>query len=158
MKGLVLILAVVLAASAPGQQPTNSPDQRPRFCAVDIFIDSGTSPLSAYQLEFSADDHSAKIAGIEGGEHDKFKTPPYYDPQAMQQERVIIAAFSTAPPTSLPTSRTRIATIHVQVTGNVEPEFVVAPSVLATTQGKRIDAQVEAKPRENSSSNQDDQS
>jgi hypothetical protein len=97
-----------------------------------------------------------KIVGIEGGEHEKFKSPPYYDPQAMQQERVIIAAFSTSDAATLPRNRTRIATIHVQIAGNADPEFNVAPVVLATTQGKKIDATVETKLRENSSSKQDD--
>lgn len=162
----VIVLAV-LSALAGMQSPTTK-DQQPRdgrnadkliqFRAVDIFIDSKDQPLAAYQLEFKASKGEVKIVGIEGGEHERFRNPPYYDPQAMQQERVIIAAFNTAPAPALPTGRTRIATIHVQLVGNVEPEFVVAPSVVATTQRAKIEAKVEVKMRETSSSKQDDQS
>ena len=53
------------------------------------------SALAAYQIEFSVTNILTKIVGIEGGQHPAFREPPFYDPKAMQQERVIIAAFST---------------------------------------------------------------
>ena len=148
MKGLGLVLAFALAASAPGQQPTNSPDQRPRFCAVDIFIDSGTSPLSAYQLEFSADDHSAKIVGIEGGEHAAFCAAPYYDPKAIQQERVIVAAFNTQKPDRLPTGKTRVSTIHLQTTQSSQLQFKLKVQVAADANGKAVVVEVTALERQ----------
>jgi hypothetical protein len=93
-----------------------------RFRAVDIFVDSKDKPLAAYQLEFSVTGADAKIVGIEGGEHAAFSTPPFYDPKAMQQERVIIAAFSTNAVSRLPQGRTRVATIHLQTRATSEPE------------------------------------
>ena len=161
MKTLAVFLAIVVliavsALAARQAPPVASQSEQVRndskliqFRAIDIFIDSKSRPLAAYQLEFKPIKGDVKIVGIEGGEHEKFSSPPYYDPQAMQQERVIIAAFSTAPLSSLPTGRTRIATVHVQVVGDVEPVFAVAPTVLATTQGAAIEAGVDVKPREN---------
>jgi hypothetical protein len=161
----IVALVAVSALAARQAPPAASQPERVRndskliqFRAIDIFIDSKSRPLAAYQLEFKPIKGDVKIVGIEGGEHEKFSSPPYYDPQAMQQERVIIAAFSTAPLSSLPTGRTRIATIHVQIVGDSEPEFVVAPSVLATSQGKAIEADVEVKARENSPLNRDTES
>jgi hypothetical protein len=162
----VIVLAGVSALAA--MQSSDAKDQQSRdgrnadkliqFRAVDIFIDSKDQPLAAYQLEFKASKGDVKIVGIEGGEHERFRKPPYYDPQAMQHERVIIAAFNTAPELALPTGRTRIATIHLQVSGDIEPEYVVKPSVLAATHGKKIQAEVEVKMRESSSSKQDAES
>ncbi|MCI0363933.1 MAG: hypothetical protein L0Y44_14875 [Phycisphaerales bacterium] len=116
-----------------------------KFDAVEIWIDSKDQPLAAYQLEFKAVAGDVKIVGIEGGEHSEFASPPYYDPRAMQQERVIIASFSTARVEALPSGRTRLATIHVQTSGDKEPEYEVKPAVLATIDGKPIEARIELK-------------
>jgi hypothetical protein len=116
-----------------------------RFATVDVFVNSGTKSLAAYQLEFKAAGGNVKIAGIEGGEHAAFKEPAFYDPKAMQQERVILAAFSTSK--NLPKGRTRVATIHVQVTGEAKPDWAVKLVTAADAGGKRIAATVEVKER-----------
>jgi hypothetical protein len=104
---IALICLLLFASSVFGYA------QSVEFRTIDIFVDSGRQPLGAYQLEFSAPKKSIRIIGIEGGEHEAFKEPPYYDPKAMQQERVILAAFNTGK--NHPTGKTRVATIHVQV-------------------------------------------
>ncbi|MCX5671268.1 MAG: hypothetical protein NTU94_08140 [Planctomycetota bacterium] len=111
-----------------------------RFAAVDVWIDSGAQALAAWQFELAAETGSVKIVGIEGGEHPAFKTPPYYDPAAMQHDRVILAAFSTG--RDLPTGRTRVARIHVQVTGNMQPEYAVRLDTAGSPDGQRIEAKV----------------
>ena len=58
----------------------------------------------------------------------------------MQSERVIIADFSTAAANDLPSGRGRIATIHVQITGDEAPQFEVILKTAATVEGKQIDA------------------
>ncbi|MEW6306002.1 MAG: hypothetical protein AB1705_21205, partial [Verrucomicrobiota bacterium] len=98
------------------------------------------APLAAYQLEVVVERGQAKIAGIEGGESGAFKQPPYYDPKAMQQERVILAAFNTAGAEQLPTGRTRVATIHVQISGSEPPEFAVKLTTAGTINGKKVSA------------------
>jgi hypothetical protein len=113
------------------------------FRAADVFVDSGNRPLAAYQLEFTAS-AGAKIVGIEGGEHAAFKEAPFYDPKAIQHERVIIGAFSTAKADNLPTGKTRVATIHLQTTGNESPRYEVKLTAAATVGGKKIPAQASA--------------
>ena len=112
-----------------------------RFRAVDIFIDSRAMPLAAYQLEFLIKSGNAKVVGVEGGEHPAFKEAPFYDPKAIQQERVIIAAFNTASADKLPKARTRVATLHLQVSGQQAPEYAVRLESCATSGGKKISSQ-----------------
>jgi len=109
-----------------------------RFAAIDVMIDTADAPLAVYQLEIAAKKGDVKIVGIEGSEHEAFRDPPHYDPLAIQRERVILGAFNTAGAEKLPRGKVRIATIHLQVTGDVEPEFDVKSSVIATVDGEAI--------------------
>jgi hypothetical protein len=137
LKRLLVILVCALAAKLFAQQPVVEEPQV-RFRAVDIFVDSGNTPLAAYQLEFSVTNGVAKIVGIEGGEHPAFREPPFYDPKAIQQERVIIAAFNTDKPENLPTGKTRIATIHIQTTGTEQLAFQLGLQTAADSAGNKI--------------------
>ena len=137
----VALVTAVLAVMAFGQvAPEVEPAPAVRFAAVDLFIDAGDRPLAAYQLEFAAVAGQVKIVGVEGGQHAAFKQAPYYDPQAIQRERVILAAFSTAAPEELPAGKTRVATIHVQITGDVEPHYAVKLVTSATAEGAETKA------------------
>ena len=142
MKLWLTILICALAAQLLAQQPAE--ESRIRFRAVDIYIDSANTPLAAYQLEFSVTNGVAKIVGIEGGSHRAFHEPPFYDPKAMQQERVIIAAFSTEEPKNLPTGKTRVATIHIQTIGIEQPAFQLKLETAGDSGGNRIPATVSA--------------
>ena len=124
-------------------------DAAVQFRAVDIYVDSKEMPLAAYQLEFSVTNaaSAAKIVGIEGGESPAFSEPPFYDPQAMQHERVIIAAFSTNTVDNLPKGKTRVATIHLQTARAVEPEFALKLETAADTTGNRIPAETSVEER-----------
>jgi len=116
-----------------------APDHQPdsvRFEAVDVFVDSGDKPLAAYQFELKARSGEVLLAGLEGGEHAAFKAAPYYDTTALLQNKVIVAAFSTAP--ELPHGRTRVARLMVQVTGPAEPAYDATLSVAGSTDGKPI--------------------
>lgn len=141
---LIAPLAALMQVAAPASEPSTA------FRAVEIWIDSHDQPLAAYQLEFKATAGVVKIVGIEGGNAEAFQKAPYYDPAAMQQERVIIAAFSTAKPEHLPKGRTRVATIHLQSIGNIQPVFALALTAGATIDGKTISAEAELKDGPNS--------
>lgn len=119
-------------------QPT---DTRPtvRFEAVDIYVDSAAEPLAAYQFELLADADRVKIVGVEGGEHTAFREPPYYDPAALSHHRIIIAAFNTG--RDLPKGKTRVARLHVQVTGS-EPHYQIKLDTAGSAEGKEIPATV----------------
>ena len=140
MRGaLAYILAALMVAAgawaATAEQPANT---TVRFAAVDVLIDTGETPLAAYQLDLRATSGNVRIVGIEGGAHPAFADPPYYDPAAIQGDRVIIGAFNTAPGDSLPTGTTRIATIHVQITGDKEAHYNAELTIVATADGVAI--------------------
>jgi hypothetical protein len=101
------------------------------FEAVDLFIDPKNQPLAAYQVEFVADASRVKLVGVEGGEHAAFREPPYYDPAALNHNRVIVAAFSTSD--GLPQSLTRVARLHVQVSGDAPPPQWSAKLIVASS-------------------------
>ncbi len=115
-----------------------------RFQAVEVFADSQSSRLAAYQLEFTITSGNAKIVGIEGGEHPAFAEAPFYDPKAIQHERVILAAFSTYPADKLPQGKTRVATMHLQISGAGELKFETKLATAASADGKKIAVEISA--------------
>jgi hypothetical protein len=144
---IALALLLSLAGFAKIDQPVDPERDAPdvsnvRFEILEVYVDSGVAPLAAYQLEIRAVRGQVRIVGIEGGEHPAFREAPYYDPAAMQAERVIIADFSTSPAASLPTGRTRIATIHLHITGDAEPLFDATLDTAATLDGEPIDIDI----------------
>lgn len=134
----IAILVVSLCRGA-GQESGGS-----SFRAIDVFVDSGNQALAVYQLTFVGT-NSVKIVGIEGGEHSAFAEPPYYDPEAMQSDRVVIGAFNTS--RDLPSGRTRIATLHVQTQSNVAPGYGVEVNAAAAADGKAITVKVKLQER-----------
>lgn len=124
-------------ASTPQSAPAS--DASPRFTSVDIFVDSGKEPLSAYQFELLARRAEVKIVGVEGGDHPAYASPPYYDPAALSRNRIIIAAFNTGD--QLPTGKSRVARLHLQVTGAM-PEFTTRLEVAGNTKGQAIPASI----------------
>ena len=120
--------------------PDNVADEDVRFEAIDVFMDSGNVPLAAYQFELKSDTPGVEIVGIEGGEHAAFHEPPYYDVRAMQSNRVILAAFSTAD--ELPSGRSRVARIQVQLTGPGMKAYRTLLKVSASKDGEKIPAEI----------------
>ena len=115
-------------------------EQGVRFAPLHIYLDSGNRSLAAYQFELEATTGQIEIVGVEGGEHKAFSEPPYYDPAALAQDRIIIAAFNTGQ--DLPTGRTRIATIHLQITGDAEPQYELKLTVAGDADGNEIPAEI----------------
>ena len=116
----------------------NTPVEGQRFEAIDIFVDSGETPLAAYQFELTSQSDGVEIVGIEGGEHAAFPEPPYYDAKAMNSNRVILAAFSTEK--ALPTGKSRVARVHVQLDGPHDRSWKTTLLASATLDGQRIPA------------------
>ena len=113
-----------------------------RFEAIDVFVDSGKQSLAAWQLELICRSNGVEIVGIEGGEHPAFKEPPYYDPRAMNNNRVILGAFNTGAAENLPTGRSRVARVHVQITGPGDRSWHTELTTSATFDGTRIPAKI----------------
>ena len=131
---IVLLLASVSLAASP------STDESVRFAVVDVRIDPSGRPLAAYQIEFIADANRVKLVGIEGGDHAAFAQPPYYDPAALSNSRVILAAFNTG--SNLPTAAFRVARLHVQITVNEKPKWEAKLLVTAAADGSKIPSTV----------------
>lgn len=132
MKGIILSL-LIMASHAFGAEPVP-------FLAMDVFIDPKGEPLAAYQLEITAQP-GVKIVGIEGGEHPEFRKAPNYDPKAIQSERVIVAAFTTAGADSLPKTKTRILTLHLQST-TAAPKLESILKISARPDSKSIASEI----------------
>ena len=133
----ITTVSVVLSLFA-GQTDENMPSKSPRvhFKPIAVYIDSGAESLAAYQFELTTKTGQVKIVGVEGGEHAAFANPPYYDPAALQHDRIIIAAFNTSK--DLPKGKTRVATLHMQITGDTEPQYEIKLTATANPDGKKI--------------------
>ena len=134
----VSVMVPVLARQSSQDDPSDGP--KTRFSPLHIDIDSGRRSLAAYQFELKAAAGQIKIVGVEGGRHKAFKEAPYYDPAALAKDRIIIAAFNTG--RDLPKERTRIATVHLQIIGEIEPEYELKLIVAADEEGKEIPAKI----------------
>jgi hypothetical protein len=56
----------------------------------------------------------------------------------MQHERVILAAFNTDSGDKLPSGKTRVATIHLQIVGSQAPGFELKLQAAADSNGNKI--------------------
>ena len=136
-----VVLAVCLLLTpgqAPAPDPTGPVDGANPFRAVDLILETDR-PLAAYQIELFDRNHAARIVGIEGNPDLPFQNPPYYDPEAMAGDRVILGGFSTAALDRLPTGRFRVATVMVQTTGGT-PQWTLRLTAAATADGRPMDA------------------
>lgn len=141
ISGLCLLLLIATAAAAQTTQP------RTRFLAIDVNIDPQGQSLAAYQVDFRALSGDVKLVGVEGGAPGAFAAAPYYDAKALQQSRIIIAAFSTD--TALPTTKTRVARLHVQIAGDAIPDYQIKLIVAGNRDSKPIDATATFEPYQN---------
>ncbi len=137
---LITICLVISVFAQQSQQETTSTQPSVRFAPLHIYIDSGNEGLAAFQFELKAVTGQIKIVGVEGGEHAAFKQPPYYDPAALSNDRIIVAAFNTGD--DLPTGHSRITTIHLQIIGDIQPEYEFNLIVEANADGENIPAKI----------------
>jgi hypothetical protein len=140
LAGVALVLG---AADNPHDTPATIPTPRPsqvRFAWVDAYIDPQGQPLAAYQFELKAQGADVTLVGVEGSEHPAYVEPPYYDPKANLQNRIVIAAFNTGE--NLPTTKTRVARVMVRVSGAGEPRYSAKLEVAASSDAMPISANI----------------
>ena len=137
---LMSISIIVPVLAQQSEQDITTVQPSVRFAPLHIYLDSGSRPLAAFQFELKAAAGQIKIVGVEGGQHKAFKEAPYYDPAALANDRIIIAAFNTG--RELPQGRTRIATIHLQIIGDAEPDYELKLTVAADADAKEIPAKI----------------
>ena len=145
---LMSISIIVPVLAQQSEQDITTVQPKVRFAPLHIYLDSDNKSLAAYQFELKAAagkpapaKAGVKIVGVEGGQHKAFKEAPYYDKAALyKSNRIIIAAFNTG--RELPTGRTRIATIHLQIIGDAEPDYELKLTVAADANAKEIPAKI----------------
>ena len=136
---IILGLVVCVLMAVANQQPKEIPlAEGARFELVEVFVDSGAQPLAAWQVEFSATTGQVEIVGIERGDNAGFGDPPYYDPSALQKNRIVIGAFNLSD--NLPAGKTRVARLHLHVSGPQKPVYAAKLMVAGNKEGKSIPA------------------
>ena len=119
--GIGVGLAMQPAVSEDSDRANSEPSGPPggvRFITVDVFIDSGDTPLAAYQIDLKATSDGGRVllAGIEGGEHAAFATPAFYDARALH---ATISAWTRRFGAVFFLTRTRLAEAQVAATDHV---------------------------------------
>jgi hypothetical protein len=139
-----LAALALLAPTGPAAETGAQTGGLTSFEVHDVYLDVGSDALSAYEVEIllgpvQAGEAGARLVGLEGNVELPFQDPPHFDPRALRGQRVVIAAFSTAPAAELPTGRVRVATLHIEVEGPA-PELEVRVRAVGDGAGKRIQA------------------
>jgi hypothetical protein len=116
------ILASSLALTAAFAQPA---PEAVRFQAIDVYVESA-EPLAAWQFELTETTGAMTVVGVENGDSAAYRDAPYFDLDAVREDRadrIVVADFSLAGVGELPVGRTRIATVHVRLSGGQAPDF-----------------------------------
>ncbi len=113
-----------------------------RFAVVDVFIDTGNAPLAAYQFELRDKAGVVKVVGLESDKTLPFQNPPLYDARAMQSRRVVVGGYSADDNARLPTGKVHVATVHVTIEGDAEPQYGLKLIAAARGDGEKIDAKL----------------
>ncbi len=112
-------------------------DGEVRFAPLHIHLDSA-GPVAAYQVEIVVIQGEAEIVGVEGSAIEGFTDAPYYDPEALTAERIIIAAFSTSH--TLPRGDQRVATLHMRESGDAPVRYEIKTIATADSKGVPVHA------------------
>ena len=122
-----------------------SVDTDVRFAALEIYVVS-TEPVAAWQFELSETSGQMRVVGVENGESAAFGEAPYYDLAAVSEgaaDRIIVADYSMRPAGELPSGRSLVATIHIQLEGTAEPDYVLNLIAAGGANGERIQASID---------------
>jgi hypothetical protein len=126
------------ARAVPPPPVADLPNPAVRFVTYDLFVDPGARPLAAYQVDVRCTTNDALLTGLEGGDAVPFRDAPYYDPRALVNERIVVAAYSTAG--EIAPGKARVARLHLRVEGKTDPKFEVTVTAAAGPDGVAIDA------------------
>jgi hypothetical protein len=146
LKRIVALSVLTALAGAVGTPlALGQPDTAAvRFAALEVYVDAG-EPLAAWQFELTEATGAMAVVGVENGDSPVFAEAPRYDLEAVaadRADRIIVADYSLAPRDALPTGRTRIATVHVRLTGVETPDFDLQLIAAGNADGQPIPATV----------------
>ncbi|MBI1195925.1 MAG: hypothetical protein GC138_08770 [Gammaproteobacteria bacterium] len=109
------------------------------FAVYEVYVDSGSKALAAYQVRIWDEEGVAKILSVEGGEPPAFQAPPFFDPKAIQKNVIKLAAFRVDASEQLPRGKVRVASLHVEIPeSGARPRWRVVIEAAATADGRKI--------------------
>ena len=114
-------------------------EPKARFMPVEVFLTS-PEPVAAWQFELKDRNASMKVVGVENGGSDVFQRAPYYDREAVTRgdaHRIVVADYSLAEESGLPSGRVRVATLHLMLDG--EADFELNLVTATTADGRPIE-------------------
>jgi hypothetical protein len=115
-----------------------APATAAEFAVYDIFLDPDGNSLAAYQIKIWDRNAAIKIISVEGGEHTAFKDAPFFDPKAIQRNIIKLASFRVGTTETLPKSKTRIASLHVEIGPGLKPDLAVRLEAAARPGGGKL--------------------
>lgn len=139
--GVIALVFAAVAGVGPGilgDSAGATPRSEIEFEWVDVWVDTGTTPLAAWQFELRG---SYSLTGVEGGGDTAYPDPPHYDPAALSRDRVIVGDFSKA--VAPPAGRIKVATLHVMIDKDVAPDYVAELMAVADGEGRKFTATIE---------------
>lgn len=144
-RGLATVLCCAVLMGAVWSAFSQSVGNGTRFTVLEIYLETA-EPLAAWQFELRESTGSMRVVGIENGDSDAFGEAPYYDLAAVSggaADRIVVADYSLRPATELPTGRSRVATVHVQLEGTADPEYVLNLMAAGGADGEPIQASID---------------
>ena len=147
VSGVIIWSMLTWGVFAAGDVPSaaGSEIEAGRFITVPVFVASADEPLAAYQFELREAENRMRVVGVEGGSVSAFAEPPYFDRQAVEEgraDRIIVAAFSTKAAEALPRGRVHVATVHVHLTGDRDPEWQLTLEQAGNAAAEPIEARI----------------
>jgi hypothetical protein len=131
----LFVMLFLMGVTAFGHARIDESEQpASRFMPVDVMIDSDTD-LGAWQVRVETLGQNATLVGVEGGDG-VWSNPPMYDPAALAQGQILLAAYDTT--NTSPSGNTRVARLHLMVVG--EPQLEIELIAAGDTDGHRLDA------------------
>lgn len=116
----LLFCLVLWVAAWPGF--SHAYGTKARFAALDIYLEADEL-VAAWAFELSEAGGRMDVVGVENGDSPAFARAPYYDRTAVAG-RVIVRDF-TRNRDEITVGRVRIATVHVRLTGDSDPDYVL---------------------------------
>ncbi len=118
-------ILVVGAAFAAG--PTTAASTSVRFVTADVIVQS-PRPLAAWRVELKSAGGNTQVVGVEGGaQKEAYRDPPYYDPAALANSRIILGSFSTEK--EPPQGDVHVARVHLRLTGDCNLSAITIEAV-----------------------------
>ena len=139
----ILLCGVLLGAAWPSLPQSDL--SVVRFAALDIYLETA-EPLAAWQFELRESAGRVRVVGVENGDSAAFDGTPYYDLETVSEgaaDRIIVADYSMRPAEELPVGRSRIATVHVQLEGPADPDYVLSLMAAGGADGEPIEASID---------------